>query len=77
MTPDQLLTEFGSLTARIRDERPATVSFGGRDVEVEYIDDPEDGSEFARIALALPDQWYAEIDSDTYGTLYAARLCLD
>lgn len=37
----------------------------------------EDGQQYADVALMLPDNVYAVIDSDTYGQLYAIRIFRD
>ena len=77
MSSTDVLADLESITSIILRDRPMAVSLNGRDVAVDYIDDPEEGREYARIAVGLPDDWYAEIDSQTYGTLWAVRLYLD
>ena len=58
-------------------ERPETVDTPLGTLAVDYRHDEEDDLPYAFLALRLPEGVFAEIDSQTYGTLHGLRIYLD
>jgi len=55
--------------------RPSVLAADGP--AVYYGEDPDTGEEYAFVEATLPAGVYAEIDSETYGTLWGFRVYLD
>jgi hypothetical protein len=49
-------------------------ALGTHFVEYTSAEDSEDGEQYADIALMFPDEVFAVIDGDTYGTLFSIRI---
>lgn len=64
------------IAAEIRERRSSSVQTSLGELPVDYRRD-EDDLEYAFIALGLPQGIYAEIDSETFGTLHGLRVYLD
>ena len=64
-------------TDLIRRDRPSSLVLAGATIDLEYHEDDEDGAEYALMRTTIAGDWWAEIDSGTYGALHGFRLYLD
>lgn len=61
----------------IRAERPERVPTPLGELPVEYLRDEDADADYALVRLGLPAGVYAEIDSETFGSLAGIRIYLD
>lgn len=68
--------ELSAMAEYVREHKPDRYEWPNGDHSGIHYGEDEDGDTFALVGYNLPEHIYAEIDSDTYGTLQGFRVYL-